>query len=133
VPKTIQQTVTFAAPPGRLYDLYMNPKLHAAAMGSSDAIVVSPKPGSRFQVGAELAGRTLATRPGRLIVQTWRGTDWKKSEPDSVLVLSFEPVRGGARVRLVHANIPDTRCRGIRMGWPAYYWKPWKRYLRSHP
>ena len=30
MPKIIQQTVTFSAPPDKLYDLYMNQKLHAA-------------------------------------------------------------------------------------------------------
>ena len=129
MPKTIQQAVTLRAAPERLYDIYMDARKHAAAIGST--VSLERKVGGRFTAfGGMLRGRNLALVPGRLIVQTWRGADWKKSEPDSVLVLSFAKAPGGARLTLVHANIPGRRAGGIRRGWPKYYWKPWKTYLR---
>ena len=86
--KTIQQTVKFSAPPDRLYDIYMDSKKHGAAVGSSAS--VSRKIGGRFSAfGGMLSGRLLARVPGRLIVQTWRGSNWKKSEGDSILILTF--------------------------------------------
>jgi uncharacterized damage-inducible protein DinB len=82
-------------------------------MGWEDVVVMSPKPGSRFRVGHALTGRTLTAVPGRMIVRTWRGGDWKKSEADSVLILTFERAPRGGRMRMVHANVPDRRYRGI--------------------
>ncbi len=126
--KTIQQAVTFRASPERLYDIYMDARKHAAAINARASI--ERKVGGRFSAfDGMLRGRNLVLVPGRLIVQTWRGADWKKSEPDSVLVLAFARAPGGARLTLVHANIPDRYASGIRRGWPKYYWKPWRAYL----
>ena len=36
-----------------------------------------------------LSGKNLLIVPNRLIVQSSRGTHWKKSDPDSILVLEF--------------------------------------------
>ncbi len=130
MPLTIEQTARFPALPEHLYRLYMNPRLHAAATGWAERVTISPRPGSRFRIGRALAGRTLLAVPGRLVVQTWRGTDWKKTERDSVLILAFERAPRGGRVRMVHANVPD-RHRSVRSGWPTYYWRPWKKYLRA--
>jgi len=126
--KTIQQAVTFRASPERLYDIYMDARKHAAAINAR--VSIERRVGGRFSAfGGVLRGRNLALVPGRLIVQTWRGADWKKSEPDSVLVLAFARAPGGARLTLVHANVPDRRAGSIRRGWPKYYWKPWRAYL----
>lgn len=65
-----------------------------------------------------------------MIVQSWRGSDWKKTDLDSVLILTFSKASGGARIDLVHANVPDRHYAGIRKGWTKYYWNPWRAYLR---
>ena len=58
----------------------------------------------------------LAILPKRLIVQSWRGSDWRKSEPDSILVLAFSPARRGGRVTLVHAHVPTRHRAGVPRG-----------------
>lgn len=127
--RTITQTVTLPAPPERLFDIYMTSREHAAAIGST--ATVSRKVGGRFTAfDGWLQGRTLAVVPKRLIVQAWRGADWKKSELDSILVLSFEKAGRGGRIALVHANVPERHAAGIRKGWHEYYWKHWREYLR---
>ncbi len=129
MPKTIQQTVKFAAPPEKLFDVYLDSKKHAAAINSRASI--SRRVGGRFSAfGGMLRGRILALVPKRMIVQTWRGSDWKKSDGDSILILTFTKASGGGRIHLVHANIPDRRYAHINRGWPKYYWKPWRTYLR---
>ncbi len=129
MPKTIQQRVKFGVPPERLFDIYLDSKKHAAAVNSQASI--SRKVGSRFSVfGGMLRGRILALVPGRMIVQTWRGSDWKKAEADSILILTFSKAPGGGRVNLVHANVPDQRYARINRGWHKYYWKPWRAYLK---
>jgi activator of HSP90 ATPase len=127
--KTVEQTVAFRAAPARLYDIYMDGRKHSAAIGGR--AVVSRRVGGRFSAfGGMLEGRNLALVPGHLIVQTWRGKDWPKRELDSILILAFSRARGGGRIRLVHANVPDGRAARIRRGWRKYYWTPWKAYLR---
>lgn len=127
--KTIQQTVTLPASPRALYDIYMDARKHAAAVGSP--VAISRRVGGTFRAfGGSLRGKNLALVPGRLIVQAWRGNVWKRTDPDSILILTFRPAAAGGRVDLVHANVPDRVSPMITRGWNTYYWKRWKAYLR---
>jgi hypothetical protein len=65
-----------------------------------------------------------------MIVQAWRGSHWQRTDLDSILILTFSKDAGGARISLVHANIPDHDYAGIQKGWPKHYWKPWRVYLK---
>jgi hypothetical protein len=57
--KTIQQTVKFAAPPERLFDIYLDSKKHAAAVNSQASI--SRKVGGTFRIfGGTTQGSTGA-------------------------------------------------------------------------
>lgn len=102
---TIRQSVTLPAKPEVLWATYLSAARHGAAIGSS--VSMARKVAGRFQAfGGTLRGRILALVPGRLIVQTWRGSDWSPRELDSILILTMSPARGGGRIDLVHANIP---------------------------
>jgi len=126
--KTIVQSATFRASPAALFELYIDSKKHSAAVGSK--VTVSRRAGGRFSAfGGGLTGRNLIVNPGRMIVQSWRSRGWKKADPDSILILTFNNAPGGGRVELVHANVPDHDYAGIKSGWVKYYWKPWKTYL----
>ena len=128
--KTIQQTARFSVPPGVLFDIYWDSKKHSAATNSIASI--SRRVGGKFSAfHGMLRGRNLTITPKRMIVQAWRSPDWKLAELDSILILTFSKVRGGGQIDLVHANIPDHAYPGIRRGWPKYYWKPWKAYLKQ--
>lgn len=123
----IQQRVRFRATPRELFEIYMNSKKHSDATG--EPAKISRKAGGKFTAfGKMLKGRNLVLVPDRMIAQTWRGP-WKKRDPDSILVITFEKARGGTIVDLVHVNVPGHDHRGVRKGWPKYYWKPWKKYL----
>jgi activator of HSP90 ATPase len=108
--------------------MYLDPRTHAAFTGAP--VKVSSRPGSPFSAfGGALSGRTLMTVPDRLIVQAWRSINFKKSDPDSILVLIFKPRGKQGRIDLVHANVADQDAEGVRKGWKKYYWTPWRRYL----
>ena len=128
MPKTIQQSVTLPAPARDLYRTYLDPKRHAAIIGAP--VRIGARPGSTFRAfhGA-LSGRILLTRPGRLIVQTWRSTGFGRNDPDSILVLAFSPRGRSGHIRLVHVNVADRDARGVTEGWPKYYWRPWRAHL----
>jgi activator of HSP90 ATPase len=119
----------FSVPPKRLFEIYTDSKKHSAATGSKAS--VSRKVGGEFAAFDDmLSGRNLVI-PNRLIVQAWRAAHWKKTDLDSILILNFSKVAGGGRIDLVHVNVPDYDYEGVSLGWPKYYWKPWKRYLKQ--
>ena len=128
--KTIEQKVKFDASPQALYNLYMDAKKHAAVIHGK--VSITKKVGAKFSAfGSYIKGKNLHLVPNKMIVQTWRGSDWKKTDPDSVFVLCFEKSDRGTQMTMIHSNIPDKHVKGIRQGWTDYYWKPWKNYLKN--
>jgi len=128
--KNIFQKVTFPTTPERLYNLYLSAKEHGAATGGD--VRIEKKVGSAFKAfGGMLSGKILHLIPGRMIVQTWRSAKFYKSDPDSILILSFSKARGGAQLELSHLQVPNQDYVGVKTGWPAYYWKPWAQYLKK--
>jgi len=87
--------------------------------------------GKRFTAfNGMLSGKNLLIVPKKLVVQLWRSRTWKKTDPDSILILMFSKAGRGARIDLVHMNVPDHDLQGVTRGWHRYYWKPWLAYLR---
>jgi activator of HSP90 ATPase len=128
VPKTIQQSVTLPAPADKLFEMYLSPKKHGEITGGP--VYISSKEGSRFRAfDGMISGKTLMVIPKYMIVQSWRGSHWKKEEIDSILILTFIPVGDHGRIELVHANVADSDYEGVKDGWEKYYWTPWREYL----
>ncbi len=127
--KNVIRRVKFKATPENLYQIYMDSKKHAKAIRST--VRLEPKVGGRFSAFGMLEGRFLLLEKGKKIVQTWRGKHWKKSDPDSILILNFKKVPGGTEIFLVHAGVPDHDYRDIQHGWLKYYWRPWRKYLEK--
>ena len=133
MPRTVHLFADLAAPPAEIYETYLDPKQHAALTGAP--VEVSRRPGSPFSAfGGQLRGTMLHTVENRLIVQAWRSSGWKESDPDSILILSLEPLgRRGTRVDLLHANLPDHDAAGVSLGWQQYYFIPWRAKLAAKP
>ena len=131
--KTIEQKVVFKNTTHRkVYDLYMNAKLHSQIIGSP--VKISNKEGTSFSAhGGWLTGKNLHLVNGKLIVQTWRGSDWSKDHGDSIFMIRLEPKGKDVVLFVVHANLPDKAVAGIAKGWYDHYWNPWKQYLAGKP
>jgi activator of HSP90 ATPase len=128
MPRNVVLAASFAAPPERLFDMYLDAREHSAFTGAP--AVVEPKAGTDFSAfGGVLWGKLLHVEPKRLIVQTWRSTNFPASAIDSVLVLTFWPQADGARIELVHVNVADEDFADVSQGWEKYYWTPWRAYL----
>jgi activator of HSP90 ATPase len=124
----IRQSVVLPAPAKKLYAMYLSPSAHRAITGY--AVVIGSRPGSAFRAfGGALSGRILQTVPGKLIVQAWRSTKFRKSDGDSTLILRFVPKGRSGRIELTHVNVPSHDYRGVNNGWKQYYWGPWRKLL----
>ena len=129
MPKTIVHRVVFKRTAARdLYNLYMNPKKHAYISGEPAKIVA--KEGTKFSVfGGYITGKNLHLVKDKLIVQSWRGSDWKKSDLDSTFIIRLEQKGKDAILLATHANVPDNHFVGTNKGWYTHYWNAWKRHL----
>ena len=128
--RDIQQSVELPASPEELFEMYVDAEKHSASTGSE--VTISREPGSAFSAfGGALSGRMVATVPGRLVVQTWRSTNFGADDPDSILVLAFSQAASGGRIDLVHAGVADCDYEGVADGWGKYYWEPWRAFLEA--
>src|ERR1035437_5463456 len=103
--KTIEQSIRFSASARELYDIYLDPRRHAAVTGAP--VKISAKPNSKFTAfNGMLAGTTLFAIPGQLIVQRWRSENFYDSDLDSILILRFVQDGKRGRIDLVHPTVP---------------------------
>ena len=126
--RTISIAALLPASAAELYGMYVDGKTHSAITGAP--AVVAARAGSPFSAfGGMLRGTMLHVVPGRLIVQSWRSSGWKKSDADSTLVIAFVAQGKKTRVELTHVNVPDDDFGGVSNGWEQYYFAPWREYL----
>jgi activator of HSP90 ATPase len=108
--------------------MYLDAAEHAAFTGLP--VTLEPHAGGVFRAfDGMLSGTILHIEPKSLIVQTWRSANWPLTDMDSVLTLSFWSEKDGARIELVHVNVPEEDFAGVSQGWEKYYWTPWHNYL----
>lgn len=127
--KTIKQTVTFKAPPLRVYEMLMNSRQHQSLSGEKAKI--SNKVGGRFTAwGSHISGINLVLKPGERIVQAWRATGWW---PDHYSVAIFDLKKAGAGTKLTFTQIgvPPNRYSGHYRGWIETYWTPMKEIFAN--
>jgi activator of HSP90 ATPase len=128
MPRTISLAASLPATPDKLFDMYLDAESHAAFTGLP--VILEPQRGGVFEAfDGMLSGTILHVEPKTLIVQTWRSENWPLTAMDSVLTLSFWPAEDGARIELVHVNVPEEDFAGVSQGWEKYYWTPWHDYL----
>ena len=127
--KTIVQQVVFNnTPVATLYNTYMDAREHSVPVGV--AAKIQNKEGVGFSAHDNyVTGKNLQLIKHKLIVQSWRASDWSQSAVDSTFILSFEQRGNDGIINMVHANVPDKHSAGIKKGWDDYYWKPWKKYF----
>ena len=128
--RTISIAALLPASAAELYAMYVDGKTHSAITGAP--AVVAARAGSPFSAfGGMLRGTMLHVVPGKLIVQSWRSSGWKKSDADSTLVIAFVAQGKKTRVELTHVNVPDDDFGGVSNGWEQYYFAPWREYLAN--
>jgi len=127
---TIRQTVYFDAPPHTVFEALMDAKQHAAFTG--DAARIDRRVNGTFRVwGGYATGKTLRLEKDKVVVQSWRTTDFAPSDKDSKVMFQFSKKGTGTRLMFVHSDVPDDQAAAIKQGWIDFYWTPLKGFLAS--
>jgi len=127
--KTIQQTISFKAPPIKVYEMLMDSKKHQSLSGEKAKI--SRRVGGHFTAwGSHISGINLVLKPGERIVQAWRATGWW---PDHYSIAIFDLQQAGSctTLKFTQIGVPPNRYSGHYRGWIETYWTPMKEILAS--
>jgi len=121
-------SVVIPATPQEIYDAWLNSRGHGAMTGSKAH--VSAKAGAEFSAwDGYISGRIIKLEPGRRIVQSWRTTDFAKSDADSQIEVLLKPVKGGTKITLRHSNVSNGHTAYRDGGWQKHYFNPMKKYF----
>lgn len=112
----------------RLYEAWLDSAEHSAFTGSS-ASVDGRVGGEMTAWDGYIQGVFLELEPHRAIVQTWRTTEFPEESEDSRLEVQVEDSDRGARITLLHTEIPDGQGEQYAEGWEEYYFRPMKAYF----
>src|SRR5512136_837097 len=127
---TIRQTVILDAPPHAVFEALMDSKKHSAFTGSKASM--SRKVGGKISAwDGYIEGKNLRLEKDKVIVQSWRTTEFKASDPDSQVMFHFSKKGEGTRLMFVHSKVPDALAEDFRQGWIDNYWVPLKAYLEG--
>lgn len=127
MPKTIRQSVTFAASPHDVYEALMDSRKHARFTKSPARI--NRRVGGKFSAyGGYIDGVNLVLVPDRRIVQSWRGSEWPTGHY-SRATFALKKVKTGTRLTFTQSGVPDHHYAHIKKGWIDHYWVPMKALL----
>lgn len=114
----------------QIYNGWLDSAAHTAFTGSPAQI--DPHGGGKFTAwDGYISGRTLEAEPFGRIVQAWRTTEFPEGSPDSRLEILFEDLDSGAKITLIHTDIPEGQGDNYRQGWAEYYFEPMGRYFST--
>ncbi len=113
---------TIPAPPGEVYDAWLNPKIPGNPWNAAEKFLLDPKVDGLFYwtlKGASHYGRFMEIkRPGR-IQHTWVSPNTLGQE--SIVTLTFEKKGVGTLMTLVHSDLPDCEAaKGHQQGWEYF-------------
>ncbi len=125
----IQQSVEFEQTTAEeLFDILLDPRKHAEIIKAE--VKISRREGDSFSAfNGMVTGKNLTIVTNKMIVQSWRGNVWKENDLDSIVIMIFTSTKRGAKINLIHANVPDQFVRVEK--WKELYWEPMKAYLSS--
>jgi activator of HSP90 ATPase len=121
-------SVELPVEPERLYKAWLSSQEHSAFTGSV-ARITARVAGAFTAWDGYISGRTLELEPYRRIVQAWRTTEFPEGAEDSRLEITIDVVEGGAKLTLIHTNLPEGSSEEYRQGWEDFYFAPMRAYF----
>jgi activator of HSP90 ATPase len=124
---SFRMSCSFPVPASTLYRAWLDSEQHSAMTGG-EAECSDKKDGEFSAWDGYISGKNLLLKKGKRIEQSWRTTDFKKGDPDSLLSLTFEDDDNGGKIILEHSKIPKGQP-DYEQGWEDYYFKPMRDYF----
>ena len=113
-----------------IYTSWLSSVGHTKMTGGMASI--SDKIGDSFTAwDGYIKGKNIALEPNRMIVQSWRTSDFEEKEVDSQIEIVLNEVDGETDVTLIHTNLPESGAH-YKKGWDDHYFQPMKAYFRTN-
>jgi len=116
-------TNTLPTSPQDIFSAWLSSEGHSQMTGSQAE--VEEGSGGAFKAwDGYIWGKILEAEPNRRILQSWRTSEFPEGSPDSKVEILLEEVPAGAKVTLIHTEIPDGQGDNYKQGWEDFYFTP---------
>ena len=121
-------SISLKASASKVYKTWLNSKGHSDMTGGKANI--NDQPGFKFTAwDGYIQGENLELEANKRIVQTWRTSEFKSNQEDSLLEIEFIEIdKNSCKIILQHSNLEDTDSKYIK-GWKDHYFEPMKKYF----
>lgn len=117
------------ASPEQIYNTWLSSEGHSKMTGGTATI--TGKVGDKFTAwDGYIHGKIIDLEPYIRILQTWRTSQFKKDEEDSLTEILLNEIDGQTQLTLNHTNVPDDGQHYIE-GWENHYFTPMKNYFNN--
>lgn len=115
--------------PSEIYFAWLDSKLHSDMTGGE--AVCSDKIGAAFSAwDGYISGKNISLVKNQKIVQSWRTTEFRDADEDSLLSIELIKIPEGTEIILTHTNIPKGQLQ-YKKGWINHYFNPMKEFFRK--
>ena len=130
MPYSFKLAATIPASPEAVYDAWLDSAGHSEMTGAK--AIASDKVGAPFSAwDGYITGKNLELVRAKRIAQSWRTSEFSKTDADSTIIVTLAPAKGGTELTLEHSGVPDgDEHKGYEEGgWADNYFKPMKAYF----
>lgn len=126
--KAIKQIYHIKAPISRVWKALTDPK-EIDRWGGGPAKMNSIV-GAEFSLwGGSVFGKNIEVIPEKKLVQEWYSEN--KWDKPSIAKFTLEKEKTGAKVELIHTDMPIEEYNNLDEGWKIYYLGPMKEFLEK--
>ena len=118
---------TFDVLPEAIYQAWLDSKKHSNMTGG-DASCSNQEGASFTAWDGYITGTNVELIENKKIVQSWRTSEFLKTDEDSLLTIELKKISDGTELTLTHKNIPKGQTQ-YKQGWIDHYFTPMKEYF----
>ena len=127
--ENIHQEIIIKANPSEVYNALMDSDIHSKFTG--DIAEIGKTVGEKCSAFDGYAtGENLKLEPNKLIVQSWRASDWPEGHYSTV-EFNLKLHKEGTKLTFKQTDVPEEFVKDISDGWKEYYWKPLNEMLKK--
>lgn len=127
--KSLKLTCEFNVSAEEIFKAWLDSDRHSAMTGGE--AICSAAEGDAFSAwDGYISGTNKTLTPHKKIVQNWRTTEFRESDPDSELTLEISEMETGCLLILTQKNIPEGQS-DYEKGWIEHYFEPMKLYFEG--
>lgn len=120
----------FKVSPSQIYTCWLDSNKHEAMTGGGADI--KNELGYEYETwDGYIQGTIMKLEANKLILTTWRTTEFSDQDEDSELEILLLAKEGGTLLKLRHKNLPQGQGDSYKKGWIEHYFEPMEFYFDS--